>query len=154
MDSSSHPPASGSRLRSPVPPGNRAGSARLRYLARRERRRESQTIYPVPALQSHIKLFVRLSSHLVRKTLQYISGKPALLGILAIGLVSFFFMAAQHASGKVLSGVSIAGVDMTGLTEIEAVDQLTISWTRTNVTLRDGNRSWALPASELVVHQS
>ncbi len=47
----------------------------------------------------------------------------------------------------ILPGVSAAGVDLSGLSEAEAQQQLAANWN--SITLRDGDRIWAFAPSEL-----
>ena len=54
-----------------------------------------------------------------------------------------------YGSGRVLPGVSAAGIDLGGKSEDEAATALDTGWNQSGVTLRDADRTWNAPASDL-----
>jgi len=66
-----------------------------------------------------------------------------------IGLVLLFTALSTYTSGNVLPGVSVAGISVAGLTEQDAAEALKLAWENRQLTLKDGERIWTVPARDL-----
>lgn len=83
--------------------------------------------------------------------------KPMTLALIGGGLAVFLFGAlllaiglgvgVLYASGRILPGVSAAGISLGNMTSDEATAQLQAIWQQ--ITLRDGNRIWNVPPATL-----
>lgn len=108
-----------------------------------------QTIYRASATVQHSPVSV-LTVRPKRKRLSFwimLAGLVSLLlvvvTILAIG-VGLLIIAG---SGRILPGVAAGGIALSGLSVDQAAAQLTANWSQ--ITLRDGNRTWTIPAVQL-----
>src|SRR5260221_5168735 len=52
-----------------------------------------------------------------------------------------------YGSGRILPGVSVAGISLGGLTTADATAQLQAAWSQ--ITVRDGQRTWSVPTQQL-----
>ena len=79
--------------------------------------------------------------------------------LIAFGLVCLMFVILVGAvglgglllygSGNILPGVSVAGIEVGGMSEAEAVEALSSGWQSQGILLRDGERTWAINPGEL-----
>jgi LysM repeat protein len=77
------------------------------------------------------------------------AGKVILIVVALVGLVLLFSVFSTYASNVVLPGVSVAGVNLSGLDEADAVAALREAWSQKTLILRDGERTWQAVPAEL-----
>ncbi|MBN1964152.1 MAG: L,D-transpeptidase family protein [Anaerolineae bacterium] len=145
-----------------VRPSERQSSARQRQEAREQRRQRHRPVAQrrrqQPAswteraqdwgaqigatLQDLPGAFVDFTTHMTL-------GKGIFIGVVLIMLVLLFTAGAIYTAGAVLPGVSVAGVQVSGLSEAEVVIALREAWAERSLMLRDGERTWDVPLADL-----
>ncbi len=76
------------------------------------------------------------------------------IGLILVGgclLMLLVGVGVVYSSGRVLPGVSSAGVDLGNMTEEKAVQALAENWNSSGLILRDGDRTWAVNPNEIGV---
>ena len=77
-------------------------------------------------------------------------GIVAALAMVFACLAAFVAGAAfLYGGGKILPGVSVAGIAVGGMTEEEAARALAASWDGSSIVLRDGTRAWSAAPADL-----
>lgn len=73
---------------------------------------------------------------------------PLIIGLLVV-LIVVFSLSSLYSSEDVFSGVKVGGVALGGLSEEQAAATLAARWAEHDLSLRDGERSWSVPAEEM-----
>ncbi len=76
------------------------------------------------------------------------------IGLILVGgclLMLLVGVGVVYSSGRVLPGVSSAGVDLGNMTEEKAAQALAENWNSSGLILRDGDRTWAVNPNEIGV---
>ncbi len=143
----------------------RRGRARQRQLARQSRKIDSTPRLPHGSLEIGRPDFSALNRLLPQAEVwirsitdnlgdlnisrQDLRKKAPLLIGGFIALVILLSLGVNYVSGGILPGVSVAGIGLAGLSAEDAVAALRERWAERTITLRDGQRSWALSPAEL-----
>ncbi len=139
----------------------RRGRARQRYMARQSRRGQARVLPQRPlkveigesifsrAADSAVVIADAVQDRLRRLSWRSLRSQGLVIVPVLIGLVLLFTTLSAYSSGKVVAGVSVGGVSVAGMTEQEAAEALKRAWRDVQVTLREGERSWSVRASEL-----
>jgi LysM repeat protein len=101
--------------------------------------------------------FVQMSRHLAKPVVQRKIAQPVALLMAGVAAAALFALASVAAialsfavllsSDRILPAVSIGGVAVGGITEPEAAAAISAAWQI--ITLRDGVRTWRVPAEQL-----
>jgi hypothetical protein len=143
-------------------PARRQGRARQRQLARQARRERTRSAPSDEAITSMVarpdlsgvagfagRIRSGLGGLLQDFSWQQITSRAPLLIVLIIGLVIVFSLGAVYASGRVFPGVTVGGVSVAGLSQLEAAASLQAAWAEQTLTLREGERTWDIPLVDL-----
>ena len=143
------PPQSSASEIDPIARPRRVSRARQRHLARqakRQRTRSARSRMDISGFSMPVG-WQRIVRDFSWRSLG--GGQIVLIGIALVALVVIFSIAATYASGNILPGVSVAGVNLGGMGEADAVLALREAWSQESLTLRDGERTWQVPPGEL-----